>query len=65
MPISKYHEMMLPILRLLADGNEHSQRDLAEPLADHFALTPEERGKELPSRQTIYVGHRLDRKSVV
>ncbi|MDR3403162.1 MAG: restriction endonuclease [Chthoniobacter sp.] len=59
MAIPKYHEMMLPLLRFLADGNEHSQRDLAEPLCNHFGLTVEERSKELPSRQTTYVRHRL------
>jgi restriction system protein len=59
MPIPRYDEMMLPLLRFLADGQEHAQRDLAEPMANHFSLTPDERAKELPSRQTTYLRHRL------
>ena len=34
MPIPKYDEIMLPLLRLLSDGKEHHQQDLASQIAD-------------------------------
>jgi restriction system protein len=42
---------MLPLLEELADGTEHSVRELVDSLADGFALTPEERRELLPSGQ--------------
>lgn len=42
---------MLPFLRHLADGSEHSLRDTEEALAKHFELTPGERAELLPSGQ--------------
>jgi restriction system protein len=45
--ISDYQTVMLPLLRLAADGKEHSLRTAIEELADHFNLTEDER-KELP-----------------
>jgi hypothetical protein len=34
MAIPRYDEMMLPLLRFLAGGAEHPQRELAEQIAD-------------------------------
>ena len=59
MAIPKYDEMMLPLLRFLADGAEHSQRELAEQIADHFKLTPQERAERLPKVKATYLRHRL------
>jgi restriction system protein len=59
MAIPKYDEMMLPMLRVLADGAEHSQRELAEQIADHFKLTPQERAERLPKVKATYLRHRL------
>jgi restriction endonuclease Mrr len=36
MAVPKYDEMMLTVLRILGDGAEHSQRELAEQIADYF-----------------------------
>jgi restriction system protein len=58
MAIPKYDEIMLPLLQLLADGQEHHQRDLATQIADHFQLTEEERNLMLPSTQSTYVRNR-------
>ncbi len=58
MAIPKYDEMMLPLLQLLGDGQEHHQRDLAARLGDHFALTDEERNLMLPSTQSTYLRNR-------
>jgi restriction system protein len=57
--IPKYDEMMLPALRILGDGAEHSQRELAEQIADHFKLTPQERAERLPKVKATYLRHRL------
>lgn len=51
MAIPDYQTCMLPFLRHLADGNEHSLRDTEEALAAHFSLTPSERAELLPSGQ--------------
>ena len=58
MAIPKYDEMMLPLLQLLGDGQEHHQRDLAARIADQFHLTEEERNLMLPSTQSTYVRNR-------
>lgn len=42
---------MLPFLRFLEDGKEHSLREAEEALAEHFKLTPAERAELLPSGQ--------------
>src|SRR5207247_10582877 len=59
MAIPKYDEMMLPLLRFLADGAEHPQRELAEQIADHFKLTPQERAERLPKVKATYLRLRL------
>src|SRR5438874_12604024 len=59
MPIPKYDEMMLPVLRMLADGAEHPQSELAEGIAAHFQLTPQERAERLPKVKATYLRHRL------
>src|SRR6266404_5448415 len=58
MPIPKYDEIMLPLLKVLSDGQSHTKRELTEKMADHFQLTPEERGQMLPSTRATYVKHR-------
>src|SRR5215203_3745168 len=40
---------MLPLLKLAADGQEHSAREAVEKLADHFGLSEDERKELLPS----------------
>ena len=42
---------MLPFLRHLSDGTEHSLREAEEVLAEHFGLTSAERAELLPSGQ--------------
>ncbi len=51
MAIPDYQTCMLPFLRHLGDGKEHSLRDAEEALAEHFNLTPDERAELLPSGQ--------------
>jgi restriction system protein len=51
MAIPDYQSCMLPFLRFLQDGLEHSLRDSEEALAEYFQLTPTERAQLLPSGQ--------------
>jgi restriction system protein len=47
--IPDYQSVMLPLLKLAADGQEHSAREAVEKLADHFGLSEDERKELLPS----------------
>jgi restriction system protein len=58
MAIPKYDEIMLPLLKVLSDGQAHTKRELTEKMADHFGLTPEEREQMLPSTRVTYIKHR-------
>jgi restriction system protein len=58
MAIPKYDEIMLPLLKVLSDGQPHTRRELAEKMAGHFGLTPEEREQMLPSTRVTYIKHR-------
>ena len=41
--IPDYQTLMLPLLKITADGNEYHTRDLIEALSNEFQLTDEER----------------------
>jgi restriction system protein len=47
--IPDYQTIMLPLMQLVSDGQEHNYRDLIERLAEHFNVTPEERRELLAS----------------
>lgn len=49
MPISSFHEMLLPLLRRSADGRDRTVAVPRAPLADDFALADAERQELLPS----------------
>jgi len=51
MSVPDYQTLMLPILKLAADDEEHRFRDAVEALADELGLTSEERSELLPSGQ--------------
>lgn len=55
MAIPDYQTIMLPLLKLCGDQQEHSLWQAIEQLADQFILTDEERRELLPSgRQAIF-----------
>jgi len=58
MAIPKYDEIMLPLLKVLSDGQSHTKRELTEKMADHFGLTADERQQMLPSTRATYIKHR-------
>lgn len=49
MPIPDFQSLMLPLLKLAADGSEHTIGEAVESLAKEFKLTDEERRHLLPS----------------
>jgi restriction system protein len=54
MPIPDYQTLMLPVLRLTGDGNEHPVTDIRKQIADAFQLTPEELSQKLKSGSTLF-----------
>jgi restriction system protein len=59
MPIPDYQECMLPVLELLADGQDHRLRDLTKAVADRFKLSDAERSEMLPSGQQTVISNRV------
>ena len=51
MAIPDYQSIMLPLLRFVADGDEHSLREAIDGLGEKFGLTNAERNELLPSGQ--------------
>ena len=47
--IPDYQTIMLPLLQLTSDGQEHRFRDAVETLAEQFHLTDSERAQMIPS----------------
>jgi len=55
MAIPDYQTLMLPTLKVAADGEEHRFSDVIAKLAEEFRLTPEEQQQLLPSgKQTTF-----------
>lgn len=59
MAIPDFQSMMLPLLQIIADGQEHQMRDLNEKVADHFQLTETERHQKLPIGNNKVLGNRV------
>lgn len=57
--IPSYEEIMLPLLKMLSDGQEHSLQEADDFLSDHFNLTEDERRELLPSGQQPVFRNRL------
>jgi len=51
MAIPDYQGLMLPVLKAVADGQEHRVRDLYDLLAKELSLTADELELKLPSGQ--------------
>jgi restriction system protein len=59
MAIPDYQTIMLPLLNLASDGQEHRFRDAVEQLALHFELTDSERSELLPSETSPVFDNRV------
>ena len=57
--IPTYEEIMLPFLKLLSDGKEHSLNETHDKLAAHFRLTERETSELLPSGQQPVFRNRI------
>jgi restriction system protein len=57
-PIPDYQTMMLPILRLAADGEVHGADEAIGHVAELFSVTPDERLELLPSGRTPLLNNR-------
>jgi restriction system protein len=57
--IPTYEQIMLPLLKLLADKGEHSLQEADDILSKQFNLTEKERGELLPSGQQPVFRNRL------
>src|SRR6266699_4624813 len=52
MPVPDFQRLMLPLLKLAADGQPHTLVETVEQLAQEFKLSDEDRGQLLRSGQT-------------
>ncbi|WP_165074465.1 restriction endonuclease [Paludisphaera rhizosphaerae] len=59
MAIPDFQTIMLPMLKLLSDGQDWSVRDLTTAIADQFGLTQEEREHLVPSGQQTTIANRV------
>jgi hypothetical protein len=59
MPIPDYQTLMLPVLRLLADGAEHTAGSAIEALSDEFQLTSAEREQLVGSQRIGLMASRV------
>ncbi len=49
MPVPSFQDIMLPLMKILADKQEHNHSDVIEALAQHFHLDEKDRKELLPS----------------
>lgn len=59
MAIPDYQTLMLPVLKLASDQQEHKLREAVEQLADEFALSDDERNELLPSGSQAVFNNRV------
>ncbi len=59
MPIPDFQSIMLPLLKLCSDGQEHTSREMVEALGSEYGLTPEELKQMLPSAQQRVFDNRV------
>jgi restriction system protein len=60
MPIPDFPSLMLPLLKHLADGQDHTNQETSEALAKVFQLTEAERHQLLPSGKKAAFTNRVD-----
>jgi restriction system protein len=59
MAIPDFQSIMLPVLKIAADGQEHNQSEIREALALQFQLTQDEREEMLPSGRQARFSNRV------
>src|SRR6266851_9022003 len=59
MAIPDYQTLMLPVVKVAGDGQEHRIGDVVNQLAGEFGLTEEERQRVLPSGMQLTFANRV------
>ena len=59
MPIPDYQSIMLPILKLISDRQEYSNKELVKKVAAHFSMTDKEQSEMLPSQRQSVLSNRV------
>lgn len=59
MAIPDYQSIMLPLLKICADGQEHTNREVVEALSLEFELTEKDQKELLPSGQQFVMDNRV------
>ena len=59
MPIPDFQSIMLPLLKILADGKVYKYREIFEALVREFQVTEAERKEMLPSGQQEIFANRV------
>lgn len=59
MAIPDYQSMMLPVLKYMGDGQEHSLHETIEVMAEKYGLTEQERSELLPSGRARTFDNRI------
>jgi len=59
MAIPNFQSLMLPLLEIVKDGQEHSHRDVSEVLAAQFNLSDVEKRELLPSGRQARFDNRV------
>jgi len=54
MAIPDFQTLMLPVLRILADGAEHPVSEIRERIAKDLTLTPEELAEKLKNGNGLF-----------
>ena len=59
MPIPDFQSIMLPLLKITEDGDEHKQKDVSDTLATQFKITDQEKEEMLPSGKQARFSNRV------
>ena len=59
MAIPDFQSVMLPLVKILGDGQERTMREVTDQLAESFNLTDQEREELLPSGQQSLFNNRV------
>ena len=59
MAIPDFQSVMLPLVKILGDGQERTMREVTDQLAESFHLTDQEREELLPSGQQSIFSNRV------
>ncbi len=59
MAIPDFQSVMLPLVKILGDGQERTMREVTDLLAESFHLTDQEREELLPSGQQSLFSNRV------